>query len=306
MSLLSQANNIPFGRESPRLDDSPRIAPLSGGIDLPWPSGTGTAASDRPDAPAPQSGPAWLRALGRSSLPDQISLGGRGFRHLQTFKHDFFAATGLYEGPTGRIILKLGRKAPVFGLPMRWVGRLLARHEGRLYRLVQGIDGVPAYLGDWGETGIVHEFVEGRPLPRDADVDDDFFPRLAAILTRIHARGAAYVDLEKRENILLGDDGRPHLIDFQISWYLPANRGGELYPMGLFRRMLQASDRYHLMKHWRRLRPDQVRALGLEERHLPPIWIRVHRWVFRPLTLFRRWILVRLGARSSVRTRSPG
>ena len=43
-----------------------------------------------------------LRALGPGSLPETFTLDGRQYRLVQTFKHDFFAASGLYAGPAGR------------------------------------------------------------------------------------------------------------------------------------------------------------------------------------------------------------
>lgn len=245
-------------------------------------------------------------ALGANDLPERFLLAGVEYSHAKTFKHDFFAATGLYEGPAGRAVLKVGRIAPLFLFPMTWTGRLLAQHEARLYEMMHSVPGVPKFIGRLGPTGIVHEYVEGRPL-RKGDVPcDEFFPRLSSMLDQIHARGAAYVDLEKRENIICGDDGMPYLIDFQISWHVPVRRGGETWPLQMVRDVLQTSDRYHLLKHWRRLRPDQLPAGALADRTNVPFWIRWHRIIFRPLTLLRRQILVWLGARDSIRVRSPG
>lgn len=250
--------------------------------------------------------PAWLRALAGEDLPTSVIIGGSTFRRVRTFKHDFFAATGLYQGGQQKIVVKIGRIAPVFGIPLAWLGRVLTEHEIRLYTLAQGIAGVPTFVGRWGATGFAHEYVEGRPLAKDAALGDCFFGQLAAILEGLHRRDIAYVDLEKRENILLGEDGRPYLIDFQISWHLPANRGGQTSFFRLIRDMLQASDRYHLYKHWRRLQPDRLSRADADRFGRPPFWIRWHRWVFRPLTLLRRQILVWLGARTDIRVRSPG
>ena len=49
-----------------------------------------------------------------------------------------------------------------------------------------------------------------RELP-DASLDthDEFLPTLRGLLNKLHRRGIAYVDLHKRENIIVGDDGRP-------------------------------------------------------------------------------------------------
>ncbi|MBN2560950.1 MAG: hypothetical protein JXQ75_08475 [Phycisphaerae bacterium] len=250
--------------------------------------------------------PTWLRALGRADLPREIRIGGWEYELAHTFKHDFFAATGLYKGPAGKVVLKLGRQASMLGIPMNWIGGFLARHEARTYQLMHSIQGVPRFVGLWGQTGLVHEFIEGRPLQREDVPDDRFFPRLREMLNEIHARDAAYVDLEKRENILLGDDGAPFLIDFQISWYLPARRGGRTWLARLILSTLQASDHYHLLKHWRRLRPDQLETGKIADSYRAPFWIRWHRAVFRPLTRLRRHVLVCLGARTSATGRSPG
>ncbi|HVP10389.1 MAG TPA: hypothetical protein VMV94_04280, partial [Phycisphaerae bacterium] len=203
-------------------------------------------------------------------------------------------------------VLKVGRQASFYGLPMAWIGRLLTTHEVRVYKITESVDGIPRFFGRWGPTGLVHQFIEGRPLAKDDQVDDAFFPRLEAMLDSMHAMGVAYVDLEKRENILLGSDGHPYLIDFQISWHLPTNRGGRTWLAQWFLGVLQQADRYHLLKHWRRLRPDQLHEPAISHSYEPPFWIRWHRAIFRPLTLLRRQVLVWLGARSSTSGRSPG
>lgn len=248
----------------------------------------------------------WLRALGSDDPPFSIVVEGKSYQQARIFKHDFFAATGLYVSDSGKVVLKVGRRAAILFLPTRWIGEALAYHEARLYGLVAGLPGVPAFLGRLGPTAIVHDYIEGRPLARDDRVDDDFFPRLTSLLEAMHRRGVAYVDLEKRENILLGDDGRPYLIDFQISWHWPPRRLGDTWPARLLLRVLQDSDRYHLHKHWRRQRPDQHAKLFSQGAGRPPPWIRLHRLLFRPVTILRRQVLVWLGARDSVRGRSPG
>jgi len=249
---------------------------------------------------------AWLRALGREDPPAVVTLPSGVYRHQQTFKHDFFAATSVYEGGHGKAVLKMGRRVAFFGFPTAWIGRWLTQREGRMYQRMQGIEGIPAWLGFDGPSSLAHAYVEGAPLSRRAEVDDQFFPRLSALIGEIHARGAAYVDLEKPENILLTSDGRPCLIDFQISVYFdPDGLGRRRFPRWILR-TLQGSDRYHLLKHWRRMRPDQLTAEQLADSYKAPFWIAWHRRIFRPLTLLRRWILVRLGERTSTRVRSPG
>jgi len=253
---------------------------------------------------------AWLRALGCDEMPGRITLADGEYSHVRTFKHDFFAATGLYEGPSGRVVLKIGRLASLFGLPMSWLGGLLAERERVIYRAVHDLAGVPRYLGRWGRTGLVHVYVEGHPLQQNERVDKDFFPQLERLLAEMHGRGVAYVDLEKRENILVDPEGRPWLIDFQISWRWPAGgngraRGlGRLLPAELGRYILarlQDGDRYHVLKHRRRHRPLGMTPDQLAASYRSGLYIHLHRRLFRPFTLLRRGILKLLTGRS----RSP-
>jgi hypothetical protein len=237
----------------------------------------------------------WLYALPGARLPTRINCNERRFEHLQTFKHDFFAATGLYRGPDGLAILKMGRQNEFVTIPAGWIGALLTRHEVRIYQLLQDLPGVPRLIGTVGRNGFLHEYVPGHPLGRDEQVPDTFFDELLTMIDALHARHIAYVDLNKRQNILKGDDGRPYLIDFQISLYLPPVGRRRLWPVRWLLRRFQQADRYHCLKHKRRLRPDLLSAAEQSEVERINIWIRLHRRLVRPLTNLRRRALKRLG-----------
>jgi len=245
--------------------------------------------------------PAFLKALGRRALPDEIRIAGGVHRHVRVFKNDFFAVTALYEGPSGKFVLKVGRQAPFLLLPLSWVGRLLAMHERACLLHLADLDGVPRYAAPWSRTGLLRQFIPGHALQKGERVPDDFHRRLRGLVGAIHARGMAYVDLEKCENVLVGDDGRPYLFDFQISWYLPRRWGGELWAARMLRKWFQAGDGYHLVKLERRTRPDQLSPEALAASYLRPWYIRAYTNLTRPLTLLRRRLLNRLDPR-----RGPG
>ncbi len=227
-------------------------------------------------------------------MPQTVACRGGLYTLVETFKHDFFAATGLYRGPEGFAVLKVGRTNDFFSLPMGWVGRFLGRREIRLYEQAHDLSGVPRLIGPVGETGFLHEFVPGHPLGRREPVGDAFFEELLGLLRSLHDRHIAYVDLNKRENVLVGDDGKPYLIDFQISLLLPPVGWGRLRLLRWLLHRFQQADVYHCLKHKRRSRPD---LLTPDEQRLVSrlsIWIRLHRWIARPLTQLRRRILRRL------------
>lgn len=236
----------------------------------------------------------WMYALPEGRLPQSVECDGVTYSLVETFKHDFFAATGRYECPSGQAVLKVGRVSSLFGLPLSWIGRFLAARESRIYQLVEDLPGVPRFVGRVGPTGFLHEYVPGRPLARHETVDDAFFGRLEALLAALHARHVAYVDLNKRQNILLGDDGQPYLIDFQISLYLPATGWRRIAPLRWLLARFQHADRYHCLKHKRRLRPDQLTADERRAVERVSMWIRLHRLIARPLIHVRRALLRRL------------
>ena len=236
-----------------------------------------------------------MRALGRHELPREFRLGQDVWRHAHTMKHDFFAATGLYEDAARsgrRAVLKVSRTVDFAGLPLDWLGRWLCRREVRFYAKLADLPNVPRVLGTIGRTGFVHAYVEGRPLAQARPVPDGFFDELFDLLHELHRRGVAYVDTNKPENILLGADGRPHLIDFQISWDLHRFPRSRLNRWWL--RLLQAEDLYHARKHRRRFRPDEL-APGDAQRRAPlSPWIRLHRFVAAPFKRIRRRTLERM------------
>ncbi len=140
---------------------------------------------------------------------------------------------------------------------------------------------------------MAREFVAGHPLGDREAVDDEFFGELTALLRAMHARRVVYVDLHKRENIIVTPAGKPCLIDFQISLYWP-----RWLPRWKLFEVFRRSDEYHLLKHWSRCRPDQLGPDQLAIRQHRPWWIRAHRLVAQPVRETRRKLLVAVGVRS--------
>lgn len=234
-----------------------------------------------------------MRALGRAEPPATFVLSGNTFRRSRIVKHDFWAATAFYDGDDGtQAVAKINRAAPFCGISLEWVGRWLCRHEVRFYSSLRHVPNVPALLGRLGNTGFIHVFVPGRPLAKGMALPDSFFPELRQVLAEIHRRRIAYVDSNKRENILVGDDGRPHLIDFQISYDLH-DFGDWFLTRNLLHR-LQAADRYHILKHQRRLRPDTLSAEQRVQATQIGGLIKLHRLITRPYFAMRRPIMKKL------------
>lgn len=248
--------------------------------------------------------PRLFQALGRSQPPDRILVDGESFRQTTLFKHDSWAATALFEAeghPERQLVCKFHRQQAVLFLPARWAGRAMARREARMMRRLADVPYVPRLAGtvrdDRGTPlpyAVARWFIPGHPLTKGEAVDNRFFPTFRDVLDQIHRRGMAYVDLHKRENVIVGDaDGAPYLVDFQISLALP-QRG----PLGALLRVFQRSDDYPLAKHWAAHRPDQCGFTTADLQRRIPWWIKAHRLVARPFREARRRLLVALRIRN--------
>jgi len=229
-----------------------------------------------------------LYACGSAGLPRTAFIAGQQWTLCCTYKHDFFAATGLYECPdksVGRVVLKISRVQPFFGLPIAWIGRFLKCREYRLLEQLQSLDQVPCLIGEYGRNGFVYQYIDGQTLDEKPNLPDNYFEQLKLLLHKIHHHGICYVDFNKRGNILLGVDNRPYMIDFQISMKLDRPWCKRLC------RMLQREDYYHLLKHKRKFRPDllsESERMLSRHRSLP---LRIHRFLTVPLRSLRRWLL---------------
>lgn len=252
--------------------------------------------------------PALFRALGKADPPDRIEIDGCRYRRIDVLKHDSWAATAIYEPESAaapKVVCKFNRQQSILGFPMRWLGRRLAQRERAMLERLASTGFVPIACGRVSADGktldfaVAHDYIEGQPLTLSAQLNDDFFPDLKSLLGKMHSQGMAYVDLNKRENVLVGDDGRPYLIDFQISVSLHDSPWMRWRPIRWLLGIFQQADDYHLLKHWIRHRPDQCGLSPADLDRLRPWWIRMHRKIGVPLRTLRRRLLALLGIRNA-------
>lgn len=226
-----------------------------------------------------------LLALNGKEMPDNVEANEQNWTRIKTFKHDFFAATGLYKNEKGeKAVLKIFRTHSYLYLPYQLLSILEARHETKIYKRLQDTGKVPKFLGRVGRCGILHEYVEGKDLLYDVKIDKDFFDGVEVLLKIMHKRGIAYVDTNKPDNILCGDDGKGYLIDFQISWVQPP------FPLNILTypiyAILKDSDLYHMRKHRRKFFPESMTKEELNNSR--PWYIKLHRKIANPIRWRRR------------------
>lgn len=233
-----------------------------------------------------------------------MEIDGLTYQRIAIYKHDSWAATALYTGARRKVVCKFNRCQPFLGLPTRWLGRTLARHEAKVLHRLSGLGHIPRLAGEVVAAGthcdnaVAHDYIPGHPLGYREYVGEQFFPILDRTLAELHNRNVAYADLNKRENIIVGDDGLPYLIDFQISLLWPERWNGRMRPLRKLFEWVMASDRYHLQKHYARSRPDLLGVSSREIVAMRPPWIRAWRIVATPIRTLRRLLLVVLRVRS--------
>lgn len=224
--------------------------------------------------------------------PATFEIDGARYRLGQVFKHDFWAAACLYVCDDGsvkfpRIVIKFGREHNLGILPMKWIGRSMVAHECDIYQAMHDIPGVPAFIGRLSPTCFAMEFVEGKPLDHHEKPPVGFFDKLKEIFEQMHERGIAYVDANKRSNIIVRTDGSPTVIDFQIS--LRRKKSNLL--LWPFIKYMQDKDIYHMLKHKRRMVPEELtqEELDISTRRTGLHWL--HRKLTKPYRALRRGYL---------------
>jgi len=268
-------------------------------------------------------------ACGGAGLPRQITCLGTQYVLERVLKHDFHAATGLYRRvesetvgwavptnsnglsrhqmvgtahpanskPPLRLICKINRRTHFCFVPLGLFGRLLTHSEVCNLRRCEGIPEVPRVLARLDSHTYVYEYIEGRSLSEEPPLPADFFDRLVMAIEKVHARRLVHFDLHKAGNILVDTEGRPHIIDFQISQYIADRCLVSRRLSGRFRHWLQSYDLYHIYKHKRRLQPQLLTEAEAKLSYNHSLGLEIQRAIARPYKRVRRACLRRLYAK---------
>jgi RIO-like serine/threonine protein kinase len=100
------------------------------------------------------------------------------------------------------------------------VGRFLIWREAKAYRRLKGLKGIPTLYRSIDGIALVIEEIRGRdiePLEIISRLSEDFYKDLRLLIEKIHNRGIAHCDLKRAPNIILGNDGKPYIVDWAAS-----------------------------------------------------------------------------------------
>ena len=91
------------------------------------------------------------------------------------------------------------------------------QHEYKIYQKLKGITGIPKCYGQSDDGSLILEYIDGssyREKEHILENRDQFFDDLLALILSIHKAGVSHGDLKRKDNILIGDNNQPYLIDF--------------------------------------------------------------------------------------------
>jgi serine/threonine protein kinase len=109
------------------------------------------------------------------------------------------------------------------GFVGRWLGRLQIARESAAYRRLDGIEGVPRFVGRIDAHALALEAIDGGPLAATRDRHQRgsrHLEQIRSILERLHAAGLAHLDLRCRENVVVDERGSVFLLDFASAVWL--------------------------------------------------------------------------------------
>jgi predicted Ser/Thr protein kinase len=148
-----------------------------------------------------------IHGLARSNLPERTR---RVLKRGARRNPDVY----LVEFEGGPVVVK--DFTPRGAFVRAWIGPFLQRRELRAYERLAGHPAVPKLLGEIDRRAFAVEYRPGEHVSRKlrGRVSDSFVDELEEAIAAMHARGVAHLDLKHRSNVLVGEDGKPVLIDF--------------------------------------------------------------------------------------------
>lgn len=189
-------------------------------------------------------------------------------------KKDIFGCVSLIRSQDGPLVRRDARRAH---FAVRWIARYLLRREARALAVLEGLDGIPSLIR-FDRNTLDRSYLDGVPMQEGRPDTVEYFRCAAKIVRSMHRLGVVHNDLAKEPNFLLTEDGRPAIVDFQLSTI--TRHRGRLF------RALAREDIRHLLKHKRTYCPDRLTQREKSILDSPSIMARSWMMVGKPVYLF--------------------
>lgn len=135
------------------------------------------------------------------------------------------------------------------------VGPTMIRREAGALRKLKGVTGVPELIEHIDRYALAMEHVPATSLEKlkPGQLTQEFYTDLRRVIDDMHACGVAHCDLRSRGNLMVGEDGKPYVVDFAACVF--RGRGWNPFFRWLFNQFVPA-DRNAILRVKQRLSPE--------------------------------------------------
>lgn len=97
-----------------------------------------------------------------------------------------------------------------------FLSKFLTSREARALEQLKELKGVQKLIRKVNERALLLEYVPGEKarLVNKGEITPEFFEEFYLLVDQMHQHGIAHCDLLSKGNVILGEDGRPYIIDF--------------------------------------------------------------------------------------------
>ncbi len=136
-----------------------------------------------------------------------------------------------------------------------FIAPLLIRREYGALAKLRGVKGVPQLVCRVDRYAFATSHITGENLEAAGPegIDEAFYEKLKRVIDDCHGRGVAHGDLRSQGNVMIDNDGQPHVVDFAACVYLA--KGINPITRWLFAQFVVA-DHYAILRIKRRMTPD--------------------------------------------------
>jgi len=134
----------------------------------------------------------------------------------------------------------------------------MTRRECFAMQRLSGIEGIPRQAFRLDRYALCYHYIPGIAIREVGQslLTGEFFEALERLVGKMHERNIVHLDTRYRWNVLITDDRRPALLDFQTHVCL------DRVPHFLHRH-LKNTDLSGVYKHWRKRAPDSIDEVRL-------------------------------------------
>jgi RIO-like serine/threonine protein kinase len=167
----------------------------------------------------------------------------------------------IHEHDSKKYVVKTFAHHPV--LIRNTIGRLLIAREYKALKRLAPCIGTCDDAIRLGKYTLSYKYVKGQNLSsfsrRNHSIGKDFFPNFERAVKEMHSYGIVHLDIRTGSNIIISEDKKPIIIDFQS--YLTL----DFIPGQYLKNLFKSVDISGVYKYWMKMRPDTLEESKKEQ-----------------------------------------